>query len=109
MTLEPLHTDLESGPQIQVVELYELCNIVTSRCRPVNAVDITAHVYFSPLSVDSRPIGRPTRSQPTVDRLSADRGLKYTWISLVEPICISRVVLSRTRNARFFRGNLECQ
>ena len=31
-----------------------------------------AHVYFSPLSVDSRPIGRPTRSQPTVDRLSAD-------------------------------------
>ena len=32
----------------------------------------SAHVYFSPLSVDSRPMGRPTRSQPTVDRLSAD-------------------------------------
>ena len=42
----------------------------------------TAHVYFSPLSVDSRPIGRPTRSQPTVDRLSADCRLTVgQWVS----------------------------
>ena len=31
-----------------------------------------AHVYFSPLSVGCRPIGRPTY-RSTVDRLSADR------------------------------------
>ena len=47
-----------------------------------NHADRSAHVYFSPLSVDSRPIGRPTRSQPTVDRLSADCRLTVgQWVS----------------------------
>ena len=45
-------------------------------------VHVLAHVYFSPLSVDSRPMGRPTRSQPTVDRLSADCRLTVgQWVS----------------------------
>ena len=57
--------------------------LTKSTAHVTDGVDVTsAHVYFSPLSVDSRPIGRPTRSQPTIDRLSADCRLTIgQWVS----------------------------
>ena len=100
----------------------QTCGMQTNNCREKqrllsigrDAEEILAHVYFSPLSVDSRPIGRRTRSQPTVDRLSADcrpvrfRQQSFSTISRMKQVLAFVVELTQTPDSSRDSGQNLC-